>query len=171
MELATTFFKNGYYKVGNSIYSSKLEALMSASSSNQYPYWIFNNEVFDKTAWSIEPHEDINALYQQRALSLREKYDYIVLLYSAGVDSQTVFDSFVAIGQPVDEIVVFWAIGAAEKYGGPDTDYRPENCIAEWNHLIKPQLDYINKIQFDDLYNKCLEISRLISGLIKTLRT
>ena len=36
---------------------------------------------------------------------------------------------------------------------------------------ISIKLNYISKIQFDDLYGKCLEISRLISGLIKTLQT
>ncbi|MGD0577134.1 MAG: four helix bundle protein [Candidatus Staskawiczbacteria bacterium] len=36
---------------------------------------------------------------------------------------------------------------------------------------IALKLNYIDKKQFDDLYNKCLEISRLISGLIKTLQT
>ncbi|MCL5071069.1 MAG: four helix bundle protein [Actinobacteria bacterium] len=31
------------------------------------------------------------------------------------------------------------------------------------------KLNYIDKFQYDDLYNQCLEISRLTSGLIKTL--
>jgi len=34
---------------------------------------------------------------------------------------------------------------------------------------IAIKLNYINKNQFDDLYNRCVEISRLISGFIKTL--
>lgn len=36
---------------------------------------------------------------------------------------------------------------------------------------IAIKLNYISKNQFDDLYNKCLEIRRLLSGLIKTLQT
>jgi len=36
---------------------------------------------------------------------------------------------------------------------------------------IALKLNYIDKKQFDDLFNKCLEISRLISALIKTLKT
>ena len=35
---------------------------------------------------------------------------------------------------------------------------------------IALKLNYIDKKQFDDLYNRCLEISRLISGFIKTLK-
>ncbi|MDP3883093.1 MAG: four helix bundle protein [Candidatus Staskawiczbacteria bacterium] len=34
---------------------------------------------------------------------------------------------------------------------------------------IALKLNYINQNQFDDLQNRCVEISRLISGLIKTL--
>ena len=139
------FLKNGYYTVGSTIYSSKLKALMAATATNQWPQWTFNNDVFEKTPWTIEPSEDIAILYQQRAVALREQYDYVVLLYSAGVDSQTVFDSFVASGKPVDEIIVFWAVEAAEKYAGAINDFRPENCLAEWNYLIKPQLNYIRK--------------------------
>ena len=34
---------------------------------------------------------------------------------------------------------------------------------------IALRLQYINQNQFDNLYTKCVEISRLASGLIKTL--
>jgi four helix bundle protein len=31
------------------------------------------------------------------------------------------------------------------------------------------ELEYISKQQFDDFYNRCIEISKILSGLIKTL--
>jgi len=31
------------------------------------------------------------------------------------------------------------------------------------------ELDYISKEQFNDFYNRCVEISKILSGLIKTL--
>ena len=36
---------------------------------------------------------------------------------------------------------------------------------------IAIKLNYINQSQFNDLQNRCIEISRLLSGFIKTLQT
>ena len=52
----------------------------------------------------MEPTENILELYRQRAQQLRDQYDYIVLFYSGGADSQTVLESFVDNDIKLDEI-------------------------------------------------------------------
>jgi hypothetical protein len=137
------FAKNGYYQVGDEIFYSKIQALMNGTKRNIHPEWIFHNPVFDAVDWSIEPPDDISLLYKERAKRIREKYDYVVLLYSAGIDSHNAFESFIAAGRPVDEIVVSWAVDAADKFVGDPNDRSPVNCLSEWTYLIKPQLEEI----------------------------
>jgi hypothetical protein len=139
------FAKNGYYQVGSDIFYSKIHALMDGTRRNIHPEWIFHNPVFDAVSWQIEPPDDIALLYKERAGRIREKYDYVVLLYTAGVDSHTVFESFIASGRSVDEIVVSWAVDAANKFVGDPNDFSAENCLSEWNFLIEPQLKEIAK--------------------------
>ena len=59
-----------------------------------------------QTDWLIEPPESIEELRKQRAQQLRDKYDYLVLYYSGGSDSQTVMNSFVNNNIDLDQIVI-----------------------------------------------------------------
>lgn len=95
----------GYYKVGDQVFQSKIKACIYASQSNQDPEWIFNNEVFSAFDWSVEPEESLDTLYQQRARELREQYDYIAILYSAGSDSNNILESFLSQNLHVDELI------------------------------------------------------------------
>ena len=95
-----------YYKVGSRVFSSKILACIYATESNQDIEWVFYNNVFDKFDWTIEPSETLDELYDQRAKDLREKYDYIVISYSAGADSHNVLTSFLRQNLRVDEVIV-----------------------------------------------------------------
>lgn len=96
----------GYYTVGEKEFGSKIEACVYASNTNQEVKWIFNDDVFGRVNWAIEPEESLRTLYNQRARQIREKYDYVVISYSAGADSHNVLMSFVNQGLHVDEILV-----------------------------------------------------------------
>jgi len=137
------YFKNGYYRVGNQVFSSKLLALMAGSQSNIHPEWIFNNNIFDAVDWTKEPALDIDSLYLNRASAIREKYDYVVLMYSGGADSHNVLKTFLRNNLRIDEIVTTWSVEAAKKYVGDPTDRSAANYLAEWNYLLEPQLKYI----------------------------
>jgi hypothetical protein len=137
--------KMGYYRVGNQRIGTKIPALIEGTKQNIHPEWIFNNHVFDQVDWSIEPSEDIYQLYGQRAKQLREKYDYIILMYSAGSDSETVLNAFLRNGLEPDEIVVTWALGLENAYKPDPTDFRPDNLLSEWNFTVKPRLEQIAK--------------------------
>jgi len=91
-----------YYRVNNKVFSSKVLACIYATETNQEVEWVFYNNVFDKFDWTVEPSETLDELYDLRARELREKYDYIVISYSAGADSHNVLTSFLRQNLRVD---------------------------------------------------------------------
>jgi hypothetical protein len=135
----------GYYKVGDSIHLSKVSALVDGTQKGIHPEWKFNEYVFNTVDWSIEPAEDLRELYRQRAQQLREKYDYLILSYSAGGDSQTVLDTFLNNNIRIDEVFVAWPKGLEKTYVPNPNDLRYTNVFSEWDYLIKPKLDWLAK--------------------------
>ena len=96
----------GYYVCNNEYFSSKIKACIYATQHKKDLEWRFNNEVFDSFPWHIEPTETLDELYDKRARELREKYDYILLAFSGGGDSNNVLESFLRQNLFIDEIVV-----------------------------------------------------------------
>jgi len=96
----------GYYICDNLTFSSKIKACIYSTQHKKKLEWKFNNEVFDSYPWHIEPEETLDQLYDKRARELREKYDYIVLAFSGGGDSNNVLESFLRQNLFIDEIVV-----------------------------------------------------------------
>lgn len=105
------FLKHGYYLVNDFKTLSKFEAWQHARDNNipidQIQY-NFNDIEFSKFDWSVEPQESIGTLYANRARELREKYDHIVIVYSGGVDSHVILQTFLENNIKVDEILTFW---------------------------------------------------------------
>jgi hypothetical protein len=102
--------KFGFYQVRDFRSFSKYEAWQYAFS-NQIPfeelYFNFNDDYTTTFNWQVEPLTDINKLYANRAKQLRENYDYIVLVYSGGIDSHVALQSFLDNGIKIDEILTF----------------------------------------------------------------
>jgi hypothetical protein len=73
-------------------------------STGEKLQWHYNDEVFAKQDWTTEPEKDIRAMYRERAQAIRDRFDYVVVMFSGGSDSTTVLDSFIDNGIPVDEI-------------------------------------------------------------------
>lgn len=97
----------GCYRVGDLKFHSKLEAIELHARTGLHPHWDFNDAVYSSYDWKKEPATDLTELYRVRALSLREKYDYIVLLYSGGSDSENALQSFVDNDIHLDEVASF----------------------------------------------------------------
>lgn len=146
VSLTPSMIKNGYYRVGDQVFANKIPALIEGSKKNIHLEWIFNQQTFDSVDWTKEPQPPIDHLYRKRAGHIKSKYDYVILLYTAGVDSQTVFDSFAQAGCTVDEIFVSWPVSAADKIIVDPRDRSSHNAVAEWTFLIKPQLDLIKQL-------------------------
>lgn len=97
----------GYYQVGDFKSYSKLEAIEIHKKTNIHPHWNFNELTFSCYDWKVEPQESLKELYKRRAEQIRNRYDYIVLPYSGGADSDNVLHSFIDNGFHIDEILSF----------------------------------------------------------------
>lgn len=94
----------GYYSVGAWRTYSKLEALEAMRRTNTHVEWHFEDEHWSRVDWLKEPAATLSELYARRAWQIRRKYDHVVLMYSGGIDSQNILDTFVVNNIPIDEI-------------------------------------------------------------------
>jgi hypothetical protein len=88
------------------VFRSKFLASVYATQIKQPVSFHFNDDILSELDWATEPPHDIDHYYKLRAESLRDQYDYIVLMYSGGADSHNILMSFVRQGLHIDEIVV-----------------------------------------------------------------
>ena len=135
--------KLGYYLVGNEIYYNKIQALVYASKKNLKLRWFFNEDIFVKYPWYIEPETSLRELYRQRAQQLRDQYDYIRLELSGGSDSTTVAYSFLLNGIHLDEVIFRYPKQGEKGVTGDAYNTRPENSLSEWEFATKPLLNWI----------------------------
>ena len=96
----------GYYQVGNERHYSKILAIIAAEQNHEFPYFVFHDDVFGKFDWTKEPTKSLPQLYADRAWEIRNKYDYVVLHYSSGSDSQNILETFIENKIPLDEIIM-----------------------------------------------------------------
>lgn len=99
-----------YYQIHNQKFSTKLFALYARSKSqNKHIIWNFPNweNALSKIDIFKEPEESLQDLYLQRAIQLRNEYDYLILYYSGGEDSNQILETFMLNGIFIDEIVIF----------------------------------------------------------------
>jgi len=128
--------KFGFYQVGNLRTYSKLEAFELQRRTGHFPEWNFNREVFALQNWTQEPGLDLWTLYKSRAQQIRDSYDYVVLLYSGGSDSQNILSAWLEQGCRIDEIATQW------NYSGV------QNQMSYWNgEVTKVALPWIEKLQ------------------------
>ena len=96
--------KHGVYRVGDMKFYSKLQAIEMQAKSNIHPHWDFNEAVYSCYDWTLEPAGRITDLYRRRAQQLRDRYDYLVLMFSGGADSTNVLQSFLQNNIMLDEV-------------------------------------------------------------------
>lgn len=135
--------KLGYYTCNGKEFESKIRAMMFGKAANKPIAWVFNNDVFDAYQWQVESELTLDQLYDRRAREIREQYDYVILSYSGGSDSNNVLDSFVRQGLLIDEIVTNWALDASEKYTVLDPLQR-----ASWNNNAEFKLHTVNRLNY-----------------------
>lgn len=97
------------YKYKNAYYFSREQALESILFHKEYDATIefeYYDSVFRNIDWTIEPNIDIDLLYKLRAQQLRQKYDYLILSFSGGVDSIQMLETFLKHNIHFDEIQI-----------------------------------------------------------------
>ena len=138
--------KLGYYTVNGIEFDSKIQACFFAQEKNAKVNWHFNDIVFKTYNWENEPQLSLDQLYDLRAKQLRDTYDYIILSYSGGSDSQNIVESFIRQGLHLDEIIVNTMEKANYKYTIIDPNNKdPRNAAAEHYLQTIPRLKEIEK--------------------------
>jgi hypothetical protein len=118
----------GYYQVGEQIFFNKLSAILHSKKTHHFPKFVFHDNVFESLDWTVEPDETLDELYRQRAQGLRDKYDYLVLHYSGGLDSANILETFIKNNIYLDEILIRGPYKTTDKN---EKDRRPENHYSE----------------------------------------
>ena len=102
--------KLGYYSCNGIEFESKIRAAVYAEAIKQPIKWHFNESHFSQFPWHIEPEQSLTELYNLRSRQIREEYDYVVICYSGGADSNNIVESFIRQGLHIDEIVSNWPL-------------------------------------------------------------
>ena len=157
----------GWYVIGDRLFTRKLEALIYASKTKEEITWDFNKNIFSHQCTMPRLDISLKEMYHQRALQLREKYDYLILAYSGGADSDTILHAFIDNNIPIDEVWCDWPTTLLEirKY---ELSYSKEsnNMASEWPLVIKPSLDALRisnpeiKIHLSDCFENPTEEDR-----------
>jgi hypothetical protein len=106
------FNRFGFFEVGDQCFYSKLDAIKYSADTGHTVEWNFNDQILSSCDWLTEPKESLEELYKQRAQQIRDKYDYVVVMFSGGCDSTAVLDSFVDNNIPLDEVMIWhWLDG------------------------------------------------------------
>jgi len=146
------FIKHGFYQVDNIKTLSKFEAFQFAGNDLSKIQFVYNEDVMSQYDWTKEPEEDIYELYTDRARQLRSKYDYLVLLYSGGIDSHTVLKSFLDNDIHLNEICTF-------------TNAQVETKTGKFNQeVFNAAIPFVNSLDLTKLKTKfrLVDISDLI---------
>ncbi len=138
----------GFYTVGSKIFISKIEAVLAATVTNDYPKFIFNDAAYDKFNWAVEPTESLEELYAKRARELRNKYDYLILQYSGGWDSHNILEIFIRHKIPIDEIYIRGPISEANR---DINDTSAANMFAEAFFNAYPIAQYVKETYYPNL--------------------
>ena len=146
--------KFGYYQAGDLKTYSKIEALEWAKRTNSGCTWIFNDSVYGQIDWSKEPDLSLWELYKLRCHQIRDSYDYVVLWYSGGSDSQNMLDAWIESGAKIDEVASVWSNdGSKSERSAFDAEVKfvvfpkIKNLDIKFRLIDQSQmiLDYINK--------------------------
>lgn len=99
--------KLGCYRVGDLKFYSKLEAIEAMRRTGIHLHWDFNEAAYSSHDWTVEPQESLDELYAIRARQIRDKYDYVILMYSGGADSAQILHTCFKNDIKIDEIASF----------------------------------------------------------------
>lgn len=134
--------RNGLYFVGEQSFYYKVDALKYASVVKKNVVWDFNSAIFSEQAKKPRLDIPLTQLYKLRAQQLRDKYDYLILAYSGGVDSDTILRTFINNRIKLDEV---WTDFPFKFYEKSDYTLSPtlevSNHMLEWFLVVKPELE------------------------------
>lgn len=134
----------GEWRVNGESFFVKSQALLRATELGAEVSYHYYDEIYASVDVTGLGRIPLGMLYKQRALQLRESYDYLILNYSGGADSRNILNTFLANNIKLDCVFVKWPLRIVGKNIYPitnNTDHR--NFLCEWDLVIKPDLDML----------------------------
>lgn len=107
---------NGYWACSGHYFFDKQACMRFATLQRDFniTFHLFD-AAYGSLDWSREPTENIDNLYTKRAKQIREKYNYVIVMFSGGADSGNVLDSFLNNNIRIDEIVCYYPLSVIDK--------------------------------------------------------
>ena len=96
--------KNGLYRVGTDLFNPKINALKAATQTKQSVTWEFGNQTWNALDWKTDDGLGVVHWYKERAKQLRDNYDYLILAFSGGADSNNIANVFRYADLKIDEV-------------------------------------------------------------------
>ncbi len=151
-----------HYKVGSSIFYNKMDAILHANKTLADISWHFSEDIFSAIDWTKEPVTTLDELYRLRALEIREKFDYVVILCSGGADSTNVVRTFLNNGIHIDEVLAAAPMSGLRDYDFNSNDTSHLNTMSETKYAQLPLINEISqthpniRITLHDYFNEML---------------
>jgi hypothetical protein len=133
----------GYYLCNGIEFQSKIDALIYSTTVDKKVRWMFHDDLFDQYSWQIEPEESLDYFYDKRARELREQYDYIILSYSGGSDTNNILEAFLRQGLLIDEVITNHITDATSAI----TVLNP-NVKSSWNFAAEHELQAVPRLKY-----------------------
>ena len=139
----------GYYVYGKRTFERKIDLYNTIWAEGSFihspiSFW-FHDELFSKQHWEVEPLQPITDLYKERAQQIRDKYDYLIIMFSGGSDSTNVLDTFINNGIHVDEVRTYYPIKRiSNEVITPDPKH-PLGLAFEYIYAALPRLKLLEK--------------------------
>ena len=168
-DLIAREIRSGYWHLNGKYFFNKGECLRYATSTGimgvTYHYF---DDIYDALDWNKEPEETLDELYKQRALQLREKYDYLTLAFSGGADSMNILDTFLDNDIKLDEILSYFPVQVIEqlKSAFDPLDHSPSNHMFEYFGVLK-RLEEVRK-SHPDIKITIMDVTNDIPKLISS---
>jgi hypothetical protein len=139
-----------HYLYKNNMYPSRREVLEDMLINGDYEgtfRFMFNDDIFSSFSWKT-PLDDVSIekLYFERAKQIREEYDYLILAFSGGSDSNQILSTFLNNNIFIDEILNINYEKMSEKI--EDYSNQPDDMkqILEYKLAVVPRLNDVKRL-------------------------
>lgn len=142
-----------YYSDDGHTFSSKIKAIEHQEKTGAQFHFYYYDELYEKLNWKIEPPLSLQDYYKEQALRLREKYDYLILCYSGGLDSTNILETFHKNNIKLDKIIIVGAF-SQDSNSSSDENMNIEAYTSAFPYIEKLGLSSITeKIDYTKYFN------------------
>jgi hypothetical protein len=157
-----------FWTVDGKVYYNQFTAWLAVGSGNasDAQFHLYDSS-FDSVDWTQEPPQAWDELVLHRCLQLRNQYQHLCLMYSAGRDSHHVLKSFAANGIPIDELIVVDNTFSPLKHPEVDAWIIPLAQQYVKNHNPNCKISRINVglAEFESFFTESWSESSVMSGM------